>query len=419
MRKSILGVIAAAAFAAGPQAHGAAERLALVIGNRNYAYSPLENPLNDARDVRARLESLGFEVMLKENADLQAMEKAVEQFGNKLRGRQAGLFYYSGHGVQYDGENFLIPVDNANLTENSLKYKALNLGLLLDTMKNAAQPVSLVILDACRDNPFRGFRALGSRGLANVSGPAGSLIAFATAPGQTAADGVGGRNGTYTKHFLAHLGTPEITVEELFKRVRRGVGEETRNRQVTWENSSLSGDFCFVNCPGTGTAKAELESLQEQNRRLEERLRQAEREREATKTREERLAQVEAEERRLRADIDRLVASGDADAEQAIRQLLDKLKAVRRDKAALGQGAPPAEQALQKREDERLQKLLEEKRKLQASLKAQREELRKREQERLQAQAEARDREPKPMAPKIIVERSQPVSRGPDLPPAF
>jgi hypothetical protein len=99
--------------------------------------------------------------------------------------------------------------------------------------------------------------------------------------------------------------------------------------------------------------------------------------------------------------------------------LLDKLKAVRRDKAALGQGAPPAEQALQKREEERLQKLLEENGKLQASLKAQREELRKREQERLQAQAEARDREPKPMAPKIIVERSQPVSRGPDLPPAF
>lgn len=279
MRHSILLGVALVAACAATQA--ASDRVALVIGNRDYAYAPLQNTINDASDMKDKLTALGFEVIYRKNADLQAMEEAVVQFGERLKGRQAGLFYYSGHGIQYEGENYLIPVDNGkSFGATTIKYKALNTGLVLDTMKAAGQPVSIVILDACRDNPFKGFRSTGYRGLANLSGPAGSLIAFATAPGDTASDGAADRNGTYTKHLLANIGAPDITVEELFKRVRRGVAEETGNRQITWENSSLRGDFCFVRCPdAVEKNRAEMDRLQEQNRLLEERLKQVESER--------------------------------------------------------------------------------------------------------------------------------------------
>jgi uncharacterized caspase-like protein len=405
--------MSAAAFFAVFAAQAANDRVALVIGNRDYAYSPLENPLNDARDMRDKLKSLGFEVVYRENADLQSMETAVGQFGEKLRGRQVGLFYYSGHGIQYEGENFLIPVDNANFSENSLKYKALNVGLLLDTMKSAAHPVSIVILDACRDNPFRGFRAMGSRGLANVSGPAGSLLAFATAPGQTAADGIGGRNGIYTKHLLAHLDTPDITVEELFKRVRRGVGSETVNRQVTWENSSLSGDFCFVNCPKESVAaQVEMDSLQQHNRLLEERLKQLEGEKERQAAREEKLAELERERQRLQAEVGRLTEKADTQSAAEVQRLADELETVRREKAALGQDARQSQEqeAQQRRETARIQKLLEENRELQARMTAQQEEFRRKEEERLQVRAE-------PGADDTA--RGQPAPRRADLPPAF
>lgn len=303
MSKLILYCICATALLTALPARASSNRVALVIGNRDYKFAALENPLNDARDIRSKLEKLGFDVIYRENAELQGMESAIEEFGESLSGRQVGLFYYSGHGIQYEGENYLIPVNNQNISDASLKYKALNVGLLLDTMKKAAHPVSIVILDACRDNPFRGFRNLGSRGLANVSGPAGSIIAFATAPGSTAADGIGGRNGTYTGHLLANLDTPDITIEELFKRVRRGVSQETGQRQITWENSSLNGDFCFVNCPrDSAIERAEMQRLQEQNRLLEERLKAVQQQRQnASQADSETAAQQKAAEQQLEA----------------------------------------------------------------------------------------------------------------------
>lgn len=225
-------------------------RVALIIGNKDYVHNPLRNPLKDARAIRDKLKKLGFDIVYRENATLQQMEKATEEFKRKLSGQSVGLFYYSGHGLQYEGENYLVPVNDSGINEASLKYKAFNLGLVLDNMKSSAQPVSIIILDACRDNPFRGFRSTGSRGLVPVSGPTGSIIAFATAPGQTASDG-SGDNGIYTTHLLSHLEEPGITVEQMFKKVRQDVEEDTHKKQIPWENSSLSGEFCFNGCFAT------------------------------------------------------------------------------------------------------------------------------------------------------------------------
>ena len=294
-----------------PPAIASSDRVALVIGNRDYSFSPLNNSVNDAQDMKAKLEKLGFEVIYYQNAPQIVMDSAVEEFGRQLEGRQTGLFYYAGHGVQYEGENYLIPVDfdGKSMSESALKYKSLNVGHLLETMKNAKSPVSIVILDACRTNPIKktsrsiGFGDRGDRGLANISGPDGSLIAFATAPGFTSSDGSNGRNGIYTKHLLANIDTPGISVEEMFKRVRRGVRQSTGDHQTPWENSSLSGDFCFVNCRNDDDnvqEQAEKERLQQEKQQLEAKLKALQQEREnAEQTDSEQSAQQRAKEQEL------------------------------------------------------------------------------------------------------------------------
>lgn len=237
------------------------KRLALVFGNKDYQYMPLDNPLKDARDMKTALERLGFEVIYQENATLEQIETKVKNFKNKLADKDVGLFYYSGHGIQHDGDNYLIPIDNNGLDGDTLKYKAFNVGILLDSMEKSKQPVSLIILDACRDNPFRGFRSMGMRGLANSSGPTGSIIAYSTAPGNLAADGAPGGNGIYTKHLLANLEKPNLTIEAMLKEVNRGVVKETGARQTPWFNSALSGDFCFVSCPSAeGDMRLQIEA---------------------------------------------------------------------------------------------------------------------------------------------------------------
>jgi lipid-binding SYLF domain-containing protein len=219
-------------------------RLALVIGNGAYETAPLKNPVNDAMDMADTLREMGFEVIHKENANQRSMEDAINDFGKQLRKGGIGLFFFSGHGIQMEGVNYLVPVDARIKSESDVKYECVDAGRVLGKMEDAENDLNIVILDACRDNPFaRSFRTQ-SNGLARMDAPKGSLIAYATAPGSTAADGEG-RNGTFTKHLLQYMREPGLPIENVLKKVRIDVMEETGDKQVPWESSSLRGDFYF------------------------------------------------------------------------------------------------------------------------------------------------------------------------------
>jgi len=219
-------------------------RLALIVGNGAYKNSPLRNPVNDAHDIANILRKLGFEVIYKENAGQRVMEKAIREFGKRLRKGGVGLFYFSGHGMQVNGRIYLIPVGARIHQETDMKYEAVDAGRVLDEMYNAGNNFNIVILDACRDNPFaRSFRS-SSRGLAQMDAPTGSLIVYATAPGSVAADGTG-RNGIFTKHLLSYIETPGLDIELMLRSVRAGVNDETQGKQMPWSSSSLRGDFSF------------------------------------------------------------------------------------------------------------------------------------------------------------------------------
>jgi hypothetical protein len=220
-------------------------RVALVIGNSNYKTSPLKNPVNDARSMAGALRDLGFDVLVGENMSRKGMLQSLRGFRDKLKPDSIGLFYYAGHGVQVKGQNFLIPIDASVQSEAEMDEESINLTYLLDRLEEAKNPINIVILDACRDNPFaRSFRSA-SRGLAQVDAPTGTMIAYATAPGRTAADG-NGSNGTYTEEMLRVLKYPGLKVEDVLKRVRAGVVQSTNGAQTPWDASSLIGDFYFI-----------------------------------------------------------------------------------------------------------------------------------------------------------------------------
>ncbi len=219
-------------------------RTALVIGNSAYKDAPLINPTNDAEDVAKRLSELGFRVMLHLNANQRQMKQAIRSFAATLKSGGVGLFFYAGHGVQSRNRNYLLPVNADVQNEYELEDEAVDANLVIGAMDEAQTRVNILILDACRNNPFaKSFRSA-SQGLAQMEAARGSLVAFATAPGSVAADGIG-RNGTYSKHLLLSLASPDVEVERVFKRVAQGVSTETRGRQIPWTSSSLTGDFYF------------------------------------------------------------------------------------------------------------------------------------------------------------------------------
>lgn len=223
-------------------AAGGEQRIALVIGNGAYKSAPLKNPAKDARDMAALLKNLGFSVTLKVDVGLKDMEEAVRQFGLDLRQGGVGLFYFAGHGLQVGGSNYLVPADAKIQTESDVRFECVDAGRVLGKMEDAGNALNIVILDACRNNPFsRGFRSA-ERGLAEMRAPTGSLIAYATAPGSVASDGTG-ENGIYTKHLLQTMRTPGLPITDVFMRVRMGVVAETGKKQVPWESSSLTGYF--------------------------------------------------------------------------------------------------------------------------------------------------------------------------------
>jgi uncharacterized caspase-like protein/Tfp pilus assembly protein PilF len=237
-------VVGAALVAAAVQA--AETRQALVIGNSRYAHIPLDNPANDAQAMAKALQRAGFQVDLKLDADQRQMEAAIRSFGDRLRGDTVGLFYFAGHGVQVKGRNYLLPVGSRVEREDEVPFKAVDAQQVLDKMESAKNRINIVVLDACRDNPFAkaSRSAAGNGGLSQMDAPSGSLIAFATAPGSVASDGKGA-NGLYTQHLLTNLERPGLPVEQVFKRTRLGVRLDSRGQQVPWENTSLEGDFYF------------------------------------------------------------------------------------------------------------------------------------------------------------------------------
>jgi formylglycine-generating enzyme required for sulfatase activity/uncharacterized caspase-like protein len=220
-------------------------RIALVIGNGAYTNAPpLKNPPNDARDMAANLKTLGFDVSSGVNVSQREMKRLIREFGQKLKAGGNGLFYYAGHGVQARGHNYIIPVDADIQSEADVEDSGVDVGLVLNYMDDAQNGLNIVILDACRNNPFsRSFRSA-SEGLAQVDAPTGTLIAYATAPGRVAADGVGA-NGLYTSELLKAMRLPGLTATDMFMQVRAEVMKRTGNKQVPWEASSLVGSFYF------------------------------------------------------------------------------------------------------------------------------------------------------------------------------
>lgn len=230
-------------------------RVALVIGNANYSgsISPLANPANDADAVAASMRRVGFEVDLQIDASRDQMNKAILNFSNRLQEGDVGLFYYAGHAVQVDGRNFMIPTE-ANLEVSDTRQEELADYVELETvetknilhrMANAKTRMSIVILDACRDNPFSSTRSI-TRGLAAPADTArGTFIAYATAPGKVAEDG-NTKNSPYTSALVETIQTPGMQLENVFKKVREKVVAVTDGRQTPWENSSITGDFYFT-----------------------------------------------------------------------------------------------------------------------------------------------------------------------------
>ncbi len=233
-------------------------RHALVVGNASYATAPLLNSANDAAAVAKVLERAGFTVDLKLNASQKQLQDAVTAFGDRLKSGGAGLFYFAGHGVQIKGRNFLMPVGADIKREDEVPYKAVDVQQVLDKMETARNRINVVILDACRDNPFARSTRSNSGGLSQVDAPIGSLVAFATAPGSVASDGKGS-NGLYTQHLLANMERPGLPIEEIFKRVRLGVRLDSNGGQVPWESTSLEGDFTFFSAAPSVKSGATLQ----------------------------------------------------------------------------------------------------------------------------------------------------------------
>jgi uncharacterized caspase-like protein len=237
----------------------APKKVALVIGNSDYAnQAHLKNPANDAKAMATALRGKGFEVIEVENATKSQFERAAGKFGDALTAGATGLFYYAGHGMQVDGRNYLLPIDAKVEREERVRLEAINVDDIISQMTDAKTGVSLVILDACRNNPFeRRFRSVGG-GLAQMSAPEGTFIAYATAPGSVAADGTG-EHGIYSQALLEAMQQPGLKVEDVFKAVRINVSKTTDGVQVPWESSSLTGDFYFTPAAPVAAAANEAE----------------------------------------------------------------------------------------------------------------------------------------------------------------
>jgi hypothetical protein len=222
--------------------------LALIVGNVEYALpdDKLINAVNDSDDLAEKLMTLGFTIQKVTNCTRQEFDEALVKFGENLKKYQVGLFYFSGHGLQIDGLNYLASIDTSFADSSSAKYTSTRLDEVIDRMQNANPIIKILILDACRNNPLKSlYRGTTELGLAPIHAPKGTLIAFSTSPGEKAMDYGSGRNSIYTGSLLKHIDDPNIPIEDFFKRVRTSVYNLSRGKQTSWEHTSLIGNFHF------------------------------------------------------------------------------------------------------------------------------------------------------------------------------
>jgi len=293
----------------------ATKRTALVIGNSDYSrISGLKNPVNDATDLAEKLKRLNFKLVNNQallNANKREIKLAVREFKQLLKQGGVGVFFYAGHGMQINGTNYLIPLGTDFQSKADVENDAIKLNWVLAELEDAANPINFILLDACRDNPFRGFRG-GSKGLAESRAPVGSLISFATSPGSVARDGLGERNSPYTKGLLAALDQKGLEVLSMFKAVRRSVKNSTYNKQVPWESHSLTEDIYLNGKPVNKALEQEvvlkqLREIREQQRVTEKQLQQAQKQQQIAqnavqkKQADSALAQARATAKRIRA----------------------------------------------------------------------------------------------------------------------
>ena len=253
MNKIVIGIEIISAMLILSLTAAAQPRVALVIGNAAYETSPLTNPAKDAKDMATELTRLGFRVIIITDADRRQMIQAIQKFGKGLHDGSVALFYYSGHGMQYHGNNYLIPLKTAIAGEADIEFETVDANRVLAQMATAnSNGVNLVILDACRDNPYKGFLKSLQVGLAQMNAPTGSLIVYATAPDTPALDDPEGQNSIYTRRLLEALrAMPDANIYELLLWVRQQVMADTEKRQVPWESNSLTGLFYFANAAPT------------------------------------------------------------------------------------------------------------------------------------------------------------------------
>jgi uncharacterized caspase-like protein len=245
------------AMAAAADPNGGETRIALVIGNGAYRAAPLKNPPGDAQAVAATLRGLGYDVTLRQNTRQRDLIEALREFSIRAPKASVRLLFYAGHGVQVKGRNYLVPIDADPQSEDEIQRQSADVSEFVDRLSAIRTGANIVVLDACRVNPFAGgvivgpdgrrlkFRGATPGGLATIDAPVGTLVAFSTAPNGVALDGAAGEHSVYARHLLAHLPTPGLPIEQLFKRVRIGVAQDTGRAQVPWESSSLTTDFCF------------------------------------------------------------------------------------------------------------------------------------------------------------------------------
>lgn len=233
------------------QAQAPEPRTALVVGNADYAFGALDNPINDAEAVAKSLEEAGFAVTLRTDADQAEMKDAIASFGDALKQKGGvGLFYFAGHGVQMSGENYLLPVGGRIRGESDIKTGAVTATEIVDAMATARNGLNIVVLDACRNNPIN---KGATRGLSRIDSNESLFVSYSTSPGAVALDGEGS-NSPYTKYLATSIATPNLNIEETFKRTLKGVYMETKGEQIPWISSTFFGDFVFRPHGGASSA---------------------------------------------------------------------------------------------------------------------------------------------------------------------
>ena len=224
------------------------KRLALVVGNSKYKEGGnLKNPRNDAEDMTKTLEKLGFTVQRYYNLDEEKFKKAIGKFGRNLKNYDVGLFFYAGHGIQYKGKNYLVPTNAVLEYEANVEYECVDIGRVLSNMEGAKSDVNIVMLDACRNNPFerRWRRTSKGNGLAPTTAPQGTIIIYSADAGQVAADNPSDRNGLFTGELLKHITTKGLKIEDVLKRTGQSVFDKSGKQQMPASYSKFWGDFYF------------------------------------------------------------------------------------------------------------------------------------------------------------------------------